>query len=265
MTHNAFIDAEPSAQKLEFEGHGGGRWFGTGFVVDHADRRWIVTCWHVLEAQKTAFAGYVDAKAVRFVNPAGPTIALGGDRTILGVRIDGVQVDCAAIEIQAHEAPDVPRFLGGLTLDFVNYPQQEAITIRAKAGGPGIKITSANHYMAQGFPGTDYTAKPVTMHCIAIAELPKPYPWMIGYLPGGSGGFSGGPVISVHGSEGRLAGIHVHTYNQMLRLSGLDTETNQPIIAEVGATWGGAAPIQPLLDAMPIAGAGVRIVDVPAP
>ena len=263
MTHNAFIDGDQFAQKLLIEGMGGGTWFGTGFVLDQCGRRWLMTCWHVLEPHKSNFAGIVDAKTITFVNPQGPSIDLQNGRAIVGIRLNGIQVDCAAIELGAGESPSGPRFDADLQMNHEGFPQYAEISIHGKGGGDGILLPVLAHYMAQGFPGTDVDAKAVTMHCVTVEGLPKAHPSMIAYYPAGGQGFSGGPLIRVDGTTGNLAGIHVHTYNAMLQLNGRNDRTQEPMTVDVGSASGGAAPIQPLIDAMGQVQAGTQIIDLP--
>ncbi|MES2157289.1 MAG: hypothetical protein V4512_05765 [Pseudomonadota bacterium] len=260
MYHNARIDMPPYAQKIEIVTFGGVTGFGTGFIVDAFDRRWIVTCWHNLEPGTEIITGQVNTKSLRFVNPEGPLIDLHSGRSVVGVRINGIHADCAAIEIQNDEAPDVPRFLSGASMSAENWPKPETIRIGGINGGPGLLVPVVANHIVQGFPGFDTNAPAITNRAVTVAGLPKPHPWMFAYFPAGARGLSGGPVVTINGETSQLSGIHTHTIGATdLKLDGVRSDNGADAAAVLNSESGAAVPIHPLLIKLRNASIGIEI------
>lgn len=260
--HNAYIELEPYAQKIKLQMMDGAEYYGTGFIVDYAERRWIFTCWHNLEGPHLNFTGVVKARTVRFVNPEGPIIDLRGGRRIVGAKVDGRQVDVAAIETAPDEIPtELPRFNGKATMWMRGFDLPERVQIVGPTG-EGIWIATTRHFLAQGFPGRYVDAKNIGLRCVQLKGMDDENPNSIPYLPQAGSGFSGGPVIEIVGETGALVGIHGYSYNSDLFLEGELLSTGSSVKIRTAGISGGAAPVAPLFAAIDVAGDGLTIADV---
>ena len=252
------LDGPPWSAKLTFTLTDGATYAGTGFCVEHAGRRWLVTCRHNVEVRRFDFAGSNDLISMA----AGDEVPfeVDGRRTVVGIRIGDFIPDCAAIELREGEWPSLPKFDPRLTIAVDGFEQPDKVELRGPPSQSGsAKVKPTGWVLFQGFPGDETTA--VTLRGVRLAHLPRIIqPWMISFLPTCVEGFSGGPVLGVDQSSMSLLGITTHKHKAWFEVGLEDGRT-----ADVQISASAAVPIAPLLAVLEKAPPGNSVIDVPAP
>lgn len=238
---------------------------GTGFIVDYADRSWLFTCWHNIgpaASDGLTMTGTLNVDHLAFATDTSVTMPLTG-RRIVGIKINGVYADIAAIELQPHEVPEGPKLLGRRHLTLAGFDLDDVITLSGHHGGEGILLPVTAHYAWQGYPGMNLQTAPHSFLAADFAETFSQFDWMLRYTPGGYAGVSGGPVMRFSGQEATLAGVHVQLHHNIMIVSGKSTLSGLDIQARAELKWGSAVPTEPLFDAIERAtGAGTYIHEV---
>lgn len=250
LTHDNF------AIKLESCLHSGDLSHGTGFIVLHNDRHWLITCRHLIESEVLNLTGVNEAIWLRGLSPASNKILLDG-RSVITPRINGTIADAVAIEIDEATFRDTPKFVGDATLPISgNYTPRDKLTI--SGNGHSVSFPMIGNFWVQGFPNLDADIPPVTIETAYAQGMPTIHPWMIAYTPKAANGFSGGPVIKLGQNGATLWGIHTHSYDA--EITGTMSDGNN---FAIGLGFGGAVPLKPLLQAIVMSQTvGEEVIDV---
>lgn len=248
------IQHDNFAIKLEARYIDGTAAHGAGFAVRYKDRFWLVTCRHLLEHETFNFSGRCDARTIQAVSPTAPPIGLQG-RLIVGVRIQGVIADAAAIEISEAEAAGFPKFDGLVAIPISGYQPRSSFTLNL--GTMPVPVPVHAEFHVQGYPSLSASQPPVTIETVTNNGFPSLHPWMLAYIPGAANGFSGGPVIKLTAAGAQLWGIHTHSYDATL------DGTTGGMGWQAQSRLGGAVPISLLFRAIDRAsGTAETIIDV---
>lgn len=265
---NTQIDIPPFALKLRSEFPNGSS-FGTGFVVDYRESSWLFTCWHnigpVRAGTSVDLTGKLTATHIGFV-ASDERLALG-ERRLVGATLGNEPIDVAAIELAPHEKPPLPWFEAKRELTLTGFDLRPEFQIGGHSGGEQIIVPVSQHYLWQGYPGSDVEAPPVSFLAVDFPGSKSRHPWMLRYAPGGLPGTSGCPVSALNGERARIAGIHVHHYKSSdrhpLEFEGRSSFDGRPITAKASFEWGAAVPVELLYAAIDRAsGVGPSIVPV---
>lgn len=261
---NSGIDLPAIAQKIRSK-FPNTETLGTGFVVNYRDQDWLFTCWHNIgptKPSKVDLTGEMTATEVRFVNPASASLGLL-DRRVVGARINGEHADIAAIELKQGERPQMPAFSADQDMSRTGPSLPKEFFVGGHGGEEQIKVPIVQHYLWQGFPGTNENALPESFTAVDFIGLTSHHPWMLRCAPGGYKGASGCPVLEVEEKSMRLAGIQVHINSGMVDLNGQSSIDGRSITAKAELDWGTAVPIKLLYQAIDnAADSGISISDI---
>lgn len=232
---------------------------GTGFVVEHEGRNWLFTCRHIIENRASNFTGKTDLTSLVIVGHC--DIEFDGERSVVGVSVDGFITDCAAVELRPNEWSNGPRFGSDIILSSEGATPPTSVTLSARSPQTGTVVLPISGWVfVQGFVAGE--REPTTLQGVRAAFIPKKIrPWMVAFLPGIVPGFSGGPVLDVRETSAALLGIATHRDPK----AKFTVPAGEGKLAEIEIPASIALPIKPLIWALDYAQKGDCIVPVPLP
>ncbi|RVH27884.1 hypothetical protein [Sinorhizobium meliloti] len=230
--------------------------YGSGFLLRHASRNWLITCQHNMESgDPLNLTGSLDCREVKIRRPFQSSIKTDG-RTVVGARIDGVLADCAAIELFQE---DIPNDLIPPSIETkLPYAVDTPVGLTLLINGSEHKHIAApdRQLLVEGYADGEVGHVGLRKYrCAEFAFLDRVKPFMLMFHPGATQGVSGGPVVELHpdGHQNLLA-IYTHNANQDLTLD----HTIKAVVRT-----GAAVPLPLLLKAIDQSSLGIaQIVDL---